>query len=55
MNINLKITKSLLNDKINVAMYCNRLLDYTPNYKQNNITIRRFVRPYFGLEINMKL
>lgn len=55
MNLNLKVTKKLLNDRLNIAMFCNRLLDYTPNYEQNGITIRRSVRPYFGLEINLKL
>lgn len=55
MNLNLKVTKKLLNDRLNIAMFCNRMLDYTPDYKQNEITIRRSVRPYFGLEINLKL
>lgn len=55
MNLNLKVTKKLLNDHLNIAMFCNRLLDYTPNYTQNGIIIRRSVRPYFGLEINIKL
>lgn len=55
MNLNLKVTKKLLNDRLNIAMFCNRMLDYTPDYKQDKITIRRSVRPYFGLEVNLKL
>ena len=55
MNLNLKVTKKLLNDRLNIAMFCNRILDYTPDYEQNGIKIRRSVRPYFGLEINAKL
>ena len=54
-NVNFKVTKKLLKDKVNVAMFCNKLWDYTPDYKDEDIIIRRHVNPYFGLEINIKL
>ena len=34
---------------------CNKLLDYTPEYENNGVTIRRHVTPYFGLEMNVKI
>ena len=55
MNVNFKVTQKLLKDKINIAMFCNKLFDYTPDYKDGSLTIRRHVNPYFGLELNMKL
>ncbi len=55
MNVNLKVTKKLLNDRLNIAMFCNKIWDYTPDYESNGVTIRRHVRPYFGLETNIKL
>ena len=55
MNINLKVTKKLLNDRLNVALFCNKLIDANPSYKSNGATIRRHVTPYFGLELNVKL
>ena len=36
-------------------MFCNKLWDYTPDYKSGTILIRRHVNPYFGLELNVKL
>ena len=55
MNVNFKVTKKLLNDRLNIALFCNKLLDYTPDYESNGITIRRHVTPYFGLEMNVKI
>jgi hypothetical protein len=55
MNLNFKVTKKLFNEKLNVAMFCNRIWDYSPDYQNGNMTIRRHVNPYFGLEMNMKL
>lgn len=55
MNVNFKVTQKLLKDKLNIAMFCNKLFDYTPNYKEGSLIIRRHVNPYFGLEMNMKL
>ncbi|MBP5562311.1 MAG: carboxypeptidase-like regulatory domain-containing protein [Muribaculaceae bacterium] len=55
MNVNLKVTKKLFGDRLHIAMFCNKLLDYTPDYDSRGTTIRRHVTPYFGLEMNIKL
>ena len=55
MNLNLKVTKKLLNDRLNIAMFCNKIWDYTPDYRDNGTMIRRHVNPYFGLEMNVKI
>ena len=55
MNINLKATKSLLNDKLMVALFVNKLLDAHPSYVRNGYEIRRYAKPYFGLEMNIKI
>lgn len=55
MNLNFKVTKKLLDDRLNIAMFCNKLLDYTPSYKSNGATIRRHVTPYFGVEMSVRL
>jgi hypothetical protein len=30
MNVNIKVTKKLFGDRLHIAMFCNKLLDYTP-------------------------
>ena len=55
MNLNFKVTKKLLRDRLNIAMFCNKIWDYTPDYESNGVTIRRSVTAYFGLEMNVKL
>ena len=55
MNVNMKVTKKLFDDRLYVAMFCNKLWDYTPDYDSRGTTIRRHVTPYFGLEMNIKL
>ena len=55
MNVNMKVTKKLFDDRLNVAMFCNKLWDYTPDYDSRGTTIRRHVTPYFGLEMNIKI
>mgnify|MGYP000538256100 FL=1 len=55
MNVNFKATKKLLDDKLTIALFVNKLLDYNPDYVRNNYTIRRHVTPYFGLEMNVKI
>lgn len=54
-NINFKVTKKLFNNGITIALFCNKLLDYSPSYQSNGVTIRRNVTPYFGLEMNVKI
>lgn len=55
MNINFKVTKKFFNDHLHIAMFCNKIWDYTPSYERDGVTIRRHVNPYFGLEINLQL
>lgn len=55
MDLNFKVTKKLLDDRLNVAMFCNRLWNYAPDYDSRGTTIRRHETPYFGLEVNLKL
>lgn len=55
MNLNLKVTKKLFADRLLLALFCNKLLDYNPEYDRNGMTIRRHVTPYFGLEMNVKI
>lgn len=55
VNLNFKVTKKIFKDRLTVAMFCNKLLDYTPNYKDGDVIIRRHVSPYFGLETNVRL
>lgn len=52
---NLKATKTFWNNRVNVALYVNRLFAVHPNYKQNGITVRRYSSPYFGMELNLKI
>lgn len=54
-SINLKATKWLFNKKLQVALFVNKIFDYTPDYKDNGATIRRYQNPYFGMEANLKL
>lgn len=56
MNINLKITKKIFRDKLSLSVFANKLLDYTPSYRRDNGQLtRRYVYPYFGMELNIKL
>lgn len=55
MNINFKVTKKFFNDHLHIAMFCNKIWDYTPSYERDGVTVRRHVNPYFGLEMNIKL
>lgn len=51
--INLKATKQIGN-VLKVAIFVNRILDYLPSYKSNNILVRRYTDSYFGMELNWK-
>lgn len=55
MNLNLKVTKKLFADRLQIAMFCNKIWDYTPDYERKGYTFRRHVTPYFGLEMNVKI
>lgn len=54
-NINFKATKKLMHDRIDIALYVNRLLSIQSEYQRYGQTIRRHASPYFGMEINFKL
>lgn len=55
MNLNMKVTKKLFHDCLQVAMFCNKIWDYTPDYERNGFVFRRHVTPYFGIEMNVKI
>ena len=56
MNINLKATKKIYHDKISCALFVNKILDVSPDYRTNmGILVRRSVLPYYGMERNFKL
>lgn len=52
--INFKANKAL-GKHLNIALFVNKLLSYTPSYMRGNVRIYRSVSPYFGMEINIKL
>lgn len=55
MDVNLKATKKLFSNKLMVALFVNKLWDVYPDYKRNDFIIRRYVTPYFGIEMNVRL
>lgn len=56
LNVNMKVTKMLYHDKIALAIFANRILDYNPSYYSPlGVKVRREVNPYFGMELNFKL
>lgn len=54
-NFNLKATKKLLNDKLMIALFVNRIISITPDYELYGVVHRRYSSPYFGMELNLKL
>lgn len=55
MDLNLKATKKLFQDHLLIALFVNKLWDLHPDYERNDFVIRRYVTPYFGLEMNVRL
>ena len=55
LTLNLKVTKKLLRDRLKVAMFFNKIWDYSPEYVSYGKTIRRHTKPYFGLEVNVRI
>ncbi len=56
MNVNLKVTKKLWRDRLSIAVFVNKILDYTPSYiTRMGVEIRREVMPYFGMELNFRI
>lgn len=54
MYINFKATKDF-GKFLTLALYVDRLLDYMPDYQQLGQTVRRTAKPYFGMELNIRL
>jgi len=52
--LNFKASKTITK-YITIAFFVDKLFDYLPDYKINDVTIRRSVTPYFGMELNLKL
>lgn len=55
IGINFRATKNIWKDKIQMALYVNRILNYSPDYTRYETTVRRTSSPYFGMELNFKL
>lgn len=55
MITNLKATKSLFHNKLRVALFVNKLFDYSPDIERNGYVIRRNQYPYFGMELVVTL
>ena len=56
MNVNLKISKRLYRDRLNIAIFVNRLFTYSPSSRnETNALVRRYSSPFFGMELNFKL
>lgn len=55
MAVNFKATKKIWGDKLSLALFVNRILNYAPDYTLYDRTIRRNEKPYFGMELNIKL
>lgn len=54
MYLNFKASKDF-GKYLNLSLFVDRILDYTPDYDSNGYTIRRNVTPYFGMELNFRL
>lgn len=55
MNLNLKATKKMFDNRLLIALFVNKLWDVHPDYVRKGMTLRRYVTPYFGLETNIRL
>ncbi len=56
LNVNLKITKRLYQDRINLALFVNRLLSIHPDYHYHGVKVRQIGQsPYFGMELNFNI
>ena len=55
MNVNLKISKTLLREKAVASLFVNRLFTVAPDYEINGVVKRRSSTPYFGMEISFKI
>ena len=57
MYINMKASKEFLKQRVRVSLFIDRILDYTPDYisEQSGLLIRRNSKPYFGMELTIKI
>ncbi|MCC8114660.1 MAG: TonB-dependent receptor plug domain-containing protein [Bacteroidales bacterium] len=56
MNVNLKVSKRLYQNRISLALFANKLIDVSPSYTTPlGVKVRREVNPYFGMELNLRL
>lgn len=55
MITNLKATKRLFGERLNVALFVNKIFDYSPDIHQKGYVIRRNQYPYFGMELMVTL
>ena len=56
VNFNLKVTKQLYRDRINLALFVNRLISCHPDYTSNGVKVRQIGQsPYFGMELNFNI
>lgn len=55
LSVNFRATKKIRGDRLNLALFVNRILTYAPDYVRYGRTIRRSSSPYFGMELNIKL
>lgn len=53
--VNIKATKTFWNNRVNVALFVNRLFTIAPEYRYNGVLVRRYSSPYFGMELNLKI
>lgn len=55
MNVNLKASKKFYRDRITLVLFVNRLLDAYPTERTDEFIRKRFVNPYFGMEIDFNI
>lgn len=55
MITNLKATKRFMKDRLQVALFVNKILDYSPDIERKGFVIRRNQTPYFGMELMINL
>lgn len=56
INFNLKVTQKLYQERINLALFVNRLVSCHPDYTSNGVKVRQIGRtPYFGMELNFNI
>lgn len=51
--VHLKASKTF-GEFLQLSLFVDRILDYTPDYEENGVTMRRSTNPYFGMEIRCK-